>query len=945
MRANRFLHHGRPSIVLSHIDITQRVLSENQVRTMSLVARNTDNAVIVTDAKGEITWVNEGFTSMSGYSLEEVVGRKPGHFLRGSDTDLEEGRRISQALAAGERVEGEILNYAKSGKNYWLHFEISPVTDEYGEIVEFVALEQDITEEKRMLEALKEEKEATEAANNMLNLTRQALERTGIGEFWLSATDGRVIRVNDHACDYLGFSREEMLELSVSDFDINFPAERFQELSAPIKLEGWKRFESVHQTSEGRRIPVEVTALYLSRFADYGEMFIAFVSDITQRKEAEIELVLARDEAEHANRAKSTFLATMSHEIRTPLNGVVGTVDMLSHTGLDDSQLDLVETARDSAILLQGIIDDILDFSKIEAGRLELEQVPLDMESLVEKLGDNLQHQARGRNVELLVYCDPSLPQIEGDPVRLRQILFNLAGNAIKFSGGQEDKNGLVVIKVLLETLEDGRAAICMRVADNGIGMSPEVQAQLFSPFVQGEEDTTRRFGGTGLGLVITRRLVELMGGEIKVESAEGEGSTFSVYLSVKQTDTPVADITSLAGIKVVLVSRDEAGWILESYLEHAGAEVVFTEPEDVIKACHERFTSGSEKVVMLDTRNDKGGASALREMMRKEFPDIDLRFVVVERGGRRYSRVDGGDGLTLDLNAAHRSTLLNTVAAVVGRESPQQNTKTAEAIDMAQKPAVDNEHLILLVDDNETNRKVIGQQLHMLGYRAELAEDGVQALDMWREGDYSLILTDCHMPEMDGYQLTRAVRSEEPDDSHIPVLAITADALKGTAQKCADSGMDAYLTKPIQLSELRQAMEKWLPVPMEQEAVNMDAEAEEETQYAVLDPNALGKLLGTQERPSLAKYYRMFLDTDTRTVQQLQDAFQGNDLDTVWREAHKLKTSARTIGANELADCCMRIEKAGKAGDGQMVAQEMQRFPGLFDEVRKWIETYCISE
>ncbi|OQX41379.1 MAG: hypothetical protein B0D88_07780, partial [Candidatus Sedimenticola endophacoides] len=263
-----------------------------------------------------------------------------------------------------------LLSYAKSGRPYWIHFEISPVTDEQGRIIEFVALEQDITEQRRMLEALRQEKEATEVANIQLNLTREALERTGIGEFWISARDGRILRVNDHGCEHLGYSREELLTLQAPDFDIRITPEHFREFTAPIKEAGWKRFESVHQTRDGRRIPVEITAIYLSEFGEYGEMFISFVSDITQRKEAEIELILARDEAEQASRAKSTFLATMSHEIRTPLNGVVGTVDMLSHTPLDDSQRDLVATAKDSAVLLQGIIDDILDFSKIEAGQL-----------------------------------------------------------------------------------------------------------------------------------------------------------------------------------------------------------------------------------------------------------------------------------------------------------------------------------------------------------------------------------------------------------------------------------------------------------------------------------------------------------------------------------------------------------------------------------------------
>ncbi|MET0084680.1 MAG: PAS domain S-box protein [Sedimenticola sp.] len=946
MRASQFLHEGSPAIVISHLDITQRMLSEQQLSTMSLVARNTDNAVIVTDVEGRITWVNDGFTRMSGYTLEEVAGRKPGGLLQGPDTDPEMVRHISQGLAAGDRVEGEILNYDKSGQPYWLHFEITPVLDENGRIVEFVALEQDITEEKRIMEALKLEKEATDAANNLLNLTREALERTGMGEFWIRARDGGVIRVNDHACNYLGYSREEMLELTVPDFDIKVSAENFRELADSVKEQTWARFESVHQTKQGRRIPVEITSLYLPDLHNYGEIFISFVADITQRKEAEIEMILAREEAEQANRAKSTFLATMSHEIRTPLNGVVGTVDLLSHTALDESQQDLVDTANDSAVLLQGIIDDILDFSKIEAGRLVMERVPLDMELLVEKLADNLQHLARSRGVELLIYCDPRLPEIQGDPVRLRQILFNLAGNAIKFSGGQRDGMGRVVIKILLEGQEGGNAALCMQISDNGIGMSEDVQARLFTPFVQGEGDITRRFGGTGLGLVITKRLVELMGGHIEVESTPGEGSTFSVHLAMKQADDSTAAAgTNLDGLQVVLVSNDEAGWILENYLGHAGAEITSATSDDLLETCRDTCAGSSEPVVVLDTQGEREMAPSLREKLRRELQSEQLRFVLVERGRRRYARPDENDSMTLDLNAMRRTTLLNAVASVVGRESPQLKMIEPEVsqLDMDRAQSVNNAHKILLADDNDTNRKVIGQQLVLLGYRAEFAENGSQALNMWREGGYSMVMTDCHMPEMDGYQLTRAIRSEEPDGTRIPVVAITADAMKGTAQKCFASGMDDYMTKPMQLAELRQTLMKWLPMKAEQDVEQPPAMVEEDEAAPgeAVDSHALEKLLGTQERESLAEFYSMFLETNAETATQIQGAYQGGDLSAVGQLAHKLKSAARTVGANRLADCCMRLETAGKEKDAQGVEQEMQRFPELFDQVRHWIEAY----
>ncbi len=819
MRANSFMHHDRLAIVVSHTNITRQVEFERrlkdaneQLRITSLVAEITDNAVIVTDLKGVTQWVNRGFTLLSGYKFDEIVGQRPGELLQGEETDMAVSHRIGEAVRAGKRIEGEILNYHKNGTPYWIHFEISPVYDEQQKLVQFVALEQDITERKRSEQAI----------------------------------------------------------------------------------------------------------------------------------------IKAREEAENANRAKSTFLATMSHEIRTPLYGVVGTVDMLGHTQLDSSQTDLVNTAKDSAMLLQGIIDDILDFSKIEAGKLELERVPLTLEPLVEKLGENLQHLAAKRNVELLIYSDPRLPEVKGDPVRLRQILYNLAGNAIKFSSGLPDRNGQVIIRALLENQKNGRVNLCFSISDNGIGMNIEVQKRLFMPFVQGEEETTRRYGGTGLGLVITERLVEMMDGYIDLESVEGEGSTFSVHLSLEQVaDAPRAEVSNLKGLKVVLVNdNNDVAWMLTSYLQHAGAEVIAVTHDEIADVCREACKGHKEPVVVIDTEGDQDVAHMLREKMRKTVKDVELRFVLVERGRRRYARAHGGDSMTLDLNAMRRATLLNAVAAVAGRESPIQEialpNEVIPDITLSVDEAREQGRLILLADDNETNRKLIKQQLQMLGYLAEAVNDGKEALELWRDGGYAMLMTDCHMPVMDGYQLAEAVRSEETGEERKPIVAITADALKGTAQKCFAAGMDDYLTKPIELHRLRTMLDKWLPDTASRKQAELETGKEkEENADEVMDPQALGRLLDTQDREMLSEYYINFLETSTPTVEQIRFAFHEGDLPVISSLAHKLKSSARTVGANALADCCLALETAGNDGDAQTISQQMLRFFRLFDQVHDWIDQY----
>jgi CheY-like chemotaxis protein len=440
----------------------------------------------------------------------------------------------------------------------------------------------------------------------------------------------------------------------------------------------------------------------------------------------------------------------------------------------------------------------------------------------------------------------------------------------------------------------------------------------LFKPFVQGEGETTRRFGGTGLGLAITKRLVEMMDGYIELESTPGEGSAFTVHLTLEETtELPQIKTSNLEGIKVVLLTSDEAATILSNYLCHAGAEVVLKDADGAVAMCKEECTINDEYVVLIDTRGDIESSISLRGTLRKQNDDIDRRFLMVERGNRRYARPYEEDGMTLDLNAMRRRTLLNAVAALTGRESPEQ----CEPSPIQQFPGIPQSvdearahgRLILLADDNPTNRKVISQQLGMLGYLVETADDGAEALEMWRNGDYTLILTDCHMPVTDGYQFTQNVRREEPPESRMPIIATTADALKGTGEKCLNVGMDDYLTKPMKLHELRETLERWTPMGTSEDktvtkgtSAQVDSEIHEE-----IDPTALGKILGTQDPEVLADCYNDFLDSNAPTAQRIEEAFQKEDMAEISALAHKLKSAACTVGANVLADCCQALEAA----------------------------------
>lgn len=925
-----------------------------QLRTMSLIAESTDNAVILTDANGYIRWVNAGYIEVSGYTLAESVGKKPGSILQGPDTDPELVEALSIAIKKGEKISGEILNYHKSGTPYWVKFEINPVFDEKGVLIEFVALEEDVTEEKRLLRNLHQQKIEIENANHTLTITQQALERTGIAEFWIDAETGQLLRINDQACNHLGYSRDELLQMSVPDFDPVFSHELFREKSAELQLQGWSRFESTHQTLHGKQVPVEVTSIYVASSEHCKQMLIAFVTDITERKQVEQALKSAKLEAEEANRAKSTFLATMSHEIRTPLNGIVGTIDVLRHTDINQSQRDLLGTAFESSMTLAGIIDDILDFSKIEAGRMELQREVFALESLVEGVGETLQTMASQKKIELLVYCDPLLPNLIGDSIRLRQVLFNLLGNAIKFTDNSNGQ-GRVSMSALLKNRRQNQVELCLQVADNGIGMSSEVQNRLFKPFVQGEDSTSRRFGGTGLGLVITKRIVEMMGGQMALESQPGKGTTFRISLWLDAVKPLKPEVNNdLEGLQVMVVEKDQdIGHMLTSYLSFAHAVVTPTQPESALNDFEKIKPAVEEIVVIVDSQPSAPAAEQLRQQLSESAGDISLRFVLVERGKRRHVRKLAENELSIDLNAMRRKTLINAVAAAAGRQQPdygeQEPSLMLAPSSLSSEQAAEQSRLILVVDDNLVNLDVLSTQLDLLGYVAHTAENGEQALQMWRDSlgaestHYSLVITDCHMPVMDGYELAAAIRAEE-QEGRIPILAFTADALKGTAERCYTAGMDGYLSKPAQLREIQASMEKWLNQPAAEIIIDEPVIQTDEKTFAVIDPTVLPQLLGIEDEHELVGYYQDFLDSAQDIMEEIKLAHDQSQLVAVGEAAHKLKSSAKTVGADDLAECSAALEQAGKAQNGEEVVALIQQLYAQFDLVKDWIKSRTLG-
>lgn len=636
----------------------------------------------------------------------------------------------------------------------------------------------------------------------------------------------------------------------------------------------------------------------------------------TLRKELRARRV-AEKRAEQANRAKSTFLAAMSHEIRTPMNGVLGMAELMAHHDLPDDQLKRVRLIRDSAFSLLRIIDDILNFSKIEAGRLELESEPVSVADIAEAVHRSLGAVAVAEAVDLKLFIAPRIPRyIFSDVTRLRQLLYNLVGNAIKFSGGQQGRRGNVSLRVNIS--DTTPLNLVFTITDNGIGISRENRNKLFTPFTQADASTTRHFGGTGRGLTICRRIVDMMHGDITVDSELGKGAVFTVTLPFKMVpDNAVDSLEDITGLDCIVVDTpaiDAAN--LRRYLEEGGARVVLASSRsDAL-----RQAAGLAGPVVVGMADDIAAITA-----------PNTCFVRIDQGWRRRARKEAPGLVILDADALERRELVRAVALAAGRlqgsycevEASETNSKISVPASSGANPRP----LVLVAEDDHINQKVICQQLTLLGCGTEIAGTGKEALRLWRQGQYDLLITDLHMPDMDGQALATVIRKEESGQRHTPILIFTAHVLLGEMF----AGVDEYLVKPVPLKTLKAALEKWLLKPP---STTAESKLLEEAPSHMASPTVELSLLTERVGGNVAAARELledYLESARELMGTLRSSSTAPDAQQVRAIAHRLKSSSLAVGALPLGRVCGDLEETGKTGDYGAMEPCMARLEAEF--------------
>ncbi len=768
--------------------------NEEHVRQLSQAVEQNSTGIIIVHLNGVVRYANEKVAQLNGYALTEIIGQPLADYLT---YDQASSRAILEAVTAGANWKGECRSKTKTHDWRWEAVSVSPITDASGNVTHVLVTREDISTRKRAEMAVQQQKQYFEALVNNSPIAIVALDE-----------NGRINACNPAFEQLFGYSSQEVagqdLDTLVIPEDL---LEEATDYTHQVNEGHVVRITTKRRRRDGSLVDVQVFGVPVI-VNDKEVGILALYHDITDHIESQAALEKAKNAAEAANLTKSEFLANMSHEIRTPLNGVIGMTGLLLDTPLTNEQRDFTQTIRSSGDALLTIINDILDFSKIEAGKLDLEEQPFHLRTCVEEALDLLAPKASNKGLELAYIIDKKIPaMVIGDVTRLRQILVNLIGNAVKFTA-----QGEVVVSIIGQVLDDNEYRLYLAVKDTGIGIPPERMDRLFKSFSQVDASTTRKFGGTGLGLVISKRLAEMMGGTMWVDSVVGEGSTFHFSIRVTavfnhQQSSIEKDSSKLAGKRLLIVDDNETNrFILERQAQ--SWEMTTRSTEFGSEALNWLKSGEKFDIIVTDMHMPEMDGLTLAAHIHRipgyqKTPLIMLTSLGQQVSDSRHTLLDAY--LTKPVKPVQ---LHDTLITVLDKNTRKQ-AAVATAVSSQFDVQMGKRHplCILLAEDNLINQKVALRMLERLGYRADVAANGLEVLEALRRQPYDVIFMDVQMPEMDGVETSQQIRQEWSPDQQPQIIAMTAHALKGDREFYMSVGMDNYVSKPVRILELIEAL------------------------------------------------------------------------------------------------------------------------------------------
>jgi PAS domain S-box-containing protein len=915
---NAIVPSDEPLIYAAARDVTERrraeaALAASQRRTRQIL-ETAHNAFVAVDERGLITEWNPEAERTFGWTRAEALGRELAATIVPPEQRAQHRLGLAGFVAGGEgRFLGRLLELSalhRDGHEFPVELTISSMETDDG--YAFHAFMRDVSERHRSEEELRRSKrllaDLVEAAPDAVIITDAR---------------GRITLVNEQTERLFDYGRAELLgapieKLLPQHVDDRRGSRDQEPGTAPAKAWG---LDVGGRRRDGTDFPVDISLSAVK--TSEGTLTTAFVRDFTERKRTQDLLAGAHEKALEASRLKSEFVANMSHEIRTPLNGVIGMAGLLLDTALDGEQREYAEAIDGSADALMAVISDILDFSKIEAGKLELDRHRFDLRELVEGVSSMLAGSAHEKDLELIVWLADDLPgAVYGDAGRIRQVLANLVTNAVKFT-----QEGEIVVRVTSEGHDASTIDARFAVSDTGIGLEASALDRIFGAFSQADSSTTRRYGGSGLGLTISKQLVGLMEGQMGVESVPGKGSTFWFTVPVRAISVPgIARRTrELAGTRVLVVDDNARNLtVLARQLSALG--MICDTAADSAEAMRKLAAAGaagqSYALAIIDYNMPVTDGVGLAKAVRADPELSSVRLVMMTSSGSGRAGAARAGVAGFVTKPVREGPLLSEIARVLDDGPKVRQVDAPRARRRTPRPAASIGPAILVAEDNTVNQRVATRMLERRGFRVDVASDGREAVEMHRRGRYDLILMDCQMPELDGYAATAEIRRSESAPNRTPIVAMTANTLRGDRERCLAAGMDDYIGKPLRASDLEDVLARALatagaapagPVPVHRPIQT----AQDDLMPAgvpVLDPSRLADAYGDDE-PGRADTVSLFLYRARTVIHELAGSIAAGDTAAAARAAHGLKGSSAVVGAVRLSGLAGTLYDALVAG------------------------------